>query len=175
METRVIFIENGDLQIPFRYYRCAECGGEIPESSPMHVEESGETFCGECAFKKGLIDSKTYLSNFIYYISIPSLKAGINPSNGEIELTTTKFSWEKTDKDYRRDPRYKSWRTNVFKRDSFKCAICSKVGGNLEAHHIKPFKKYISERFNTDNGITLCHDCHVEVHKTKDKNWLYTE
>lgn len=55
---------------------------------------------------------------------------------------------------------YKKWRITVFERDGYKCQGCKKVGGYLTAHHIKSFAHYPKLRFDLDNGITLCEDCH---------------
>lgn len=60
----------------------------------------------------------------------------------------------------------KQWRNSVFERDDFTCQICGDSGGgNLNAHHVKEWAKYPELRFNLDNGITLCKDCHVNIHK----------
>ena len=64
----------------------------------------------------------------------------------------------------------KAWRKAVFERDSYKCQKCGKIGGKLNAHHIKPFSLYPDLRFDIDNGITLCKECHIELHKT-EREW----
>lgn len=64
---------------------------------------------------------------------------------------------------------YKRWRMNVFQRDNFTCQICGQVGGELNAHHIKPFAKYPEERLSLSNGITLCKQCHVQLHREMRK------
>ena len=68
--------------------------------------------------------------------------------------------------------KYKIWRLKVFERDNFMCQGCgkrSKKGEQvyLVVHHIKSFAKYPKLRFDVDNGITLCKDCHSLIHKRK--------
>lgn len=63
---------------------------------------------------------------------------------------------------------YKQWREEVFCRDDFTCQICKLksvkgVKAVLNANHIKKFADYPEERFNVDNGITLCVDCHRHI------------
>lgn len=60
---------------------------------------------------------------------------------------------------------YKQWRYDVFSRDGFACWTCGdNRGGNLRAHHILPFALYPHARFDTNNGIALCKDCHDRYH-----------
>lgn len=59
----------------------------------------------------------------------------------------------------------KKWRISVFERDGFKCKICEKVGGELNAHHIKQYAFHPELRLDIDNGITLCKECHILIHK----------
>jgi 5-methylcytosine-specific restriction endonuclease McrA len=66
---------------------------------------------------------------------------------------------------------YKRWRYDVFLRDHFTCQECGDSrGGNLVAHHIKPFAEYPDLRFEVSNGLTLCEVCHAKKHKKGQNN-----
>lgn len=64
---------------------------------------------------------------------------------------------------------YSEWRTQVFKRDNYTCIRCGKHREHLNAHHIKFWSSYPQERFNVQNGQTLCRTCHTEVHQLLKK------
>lgn len=63
----------------------------------------------------------------------------------------------------RKSLEYKLWRNFVFERDNYTCQFCGQVSGDINAHHILPFSVFEKERFNTDNGVTLCGGCHDSI------------
>lgn len=65
----------------------------------------------------------------------------------------------------RGSPQYFEWRAKVLFRDKWTCAHCQKVGGKLNVHNIQPWSKSNDLRFSIDNGITLCIECHKNLHK----------
>lgn len=72
----------------------------------------------------------------------------------------------------RTSPEYRLWRISVFERDKYTCQSCGKSGCKLNAHHIKPWSLFPSERYNPENGITLCEECHRAEHKRRNNGCL---
>lgn len=56
------------------------------------------------------------------------------------------------------------WRIKVFERDNYTCDICKIKGCRLNAHHLNCHKHYKDLRYDINNGITLCKNCHKEFH-----------
>lgn len=85
---------------------------------------------------------------------------------------------------------YRTWRTNVFKRDNWTCVWCGANKKYLQVHHIKQFALMLRENniktvedaeacdvlWDTNNGRTLCIDCHKETdtYLNKGKQYLKT-
>ena len=107
---------------------------------------------------------------------------------------------ERLHRDYYHKAENKKWREAVYNRDKATCQFCgSSISGTLNAHHIDAWSTHKSERFNVDNGVTLCETCHDACHayhihalsypsathetfyywmnrecKIKTENWLWT-
>lgn len=67
---------------------------------------------------------------------------------------------------------YIAWRSAVFERDDYTCQRCEKVDCYLEAHHIRPWSLFPKDRFDVNNGATLCRKCHGQVHRSKKSKFL---
>ena len=66
---------------------------------------------------------------------------------------------------------YNEWRKEVYKRDNYTCQVClDKTHNRLRAHHIISFAKYPDLRFNVQNGITCCEQCHDTAYKESFHN-----
>jgi 5-methylcytosine-specific restriction endonuclease McrA len=63
----------------------------------------------------------------------------------------------------REGKRYHNWRTAVLTRDHYKCVLCSD-NHRIEAHHIERWVDKPSLRFNVQNGVALCYNCHQQYH-----------
>jgi len=77
----------------------------------------------------------------------PKWKGGIRPVNLKI----------------RNSKAMKEWREKVFKKGGYTCQRCGKHGGNLVAHHIKPFAEYPLLHFDVNNGMACCRKCHIYI------------
>lgn len=163
MIERITEIQNGDYWVPFTIYQCDHCGCELPESAPR-VDDEHKNYCGDCAFKLGLITEKELLQDFYFWLDIPGLRAVVH--EGKVYVDQGKFFWERTSRD-RECSSYKEWREAVYQRDDYTCQKCGQRGGKLNAHHIKSYAKYPDLRLDINNGITLCVDCHKITHRKK--------
>ena len=56
------------------------------------------------------------------------------------------------------------WSKQIMERDKYTCQICNQHGGKLNAHHLNGWNAFPEQRFDLDNGVTLCTDCHKEFH-----------
>jgi intein-encoded DNA endonuclease-like protein len=68
----------------------------------------------------------------------------------------------------RHNGRMKTWSTSVKERDGYKCRNC-KSQKYIHAHHIIPYILCFKEEkvFDLDNGITLCRQCHADIHSRR--------
>ncbi|WP_025912064.1 HNH endonuclease [Priestia flexa] len=64
----------------------------------------------------------------------------------------------------RQSSEYKNWRLGVYQRDNYTCKCCNVNSNKLQAHHIENFSSNEGKRFDLENGITLCEDCHKKFH-----------
>jgi 5-methylcytosine-specific restriction endonuclease McrA len=65
--------------------------------------------------------------------------------------------------------RAEEWRKAVFERDQYMCQLCGQMGDQLTAHHLREFSRFPEQRWQLDNGITLCKECHeVVIHYLKN-------
>lgn len=60
----------------------------------------------------------------------------------------------------RQSAEYYTWRNSVGTRDGITCQCCGKKTKKVEAHHLFSFIQYESLRYDVDNGICLCRECH---------------
>ena len=71
------------------------------------------------------------------------------------------------EKKYRKsdDLEFKNWSRTIKELANFTCARCNKTNCKLESHHILSWIEHENKRYDLDNGICLCKECHKEFHK----------
>ena len=74
--------------------------------------------------------------------------------------------------DITRTKEYRQFRLDVLSRDEFTCTSCEQTGGRLEVHHIKKKSKFPEIACDVDNGVTLCYECHLQLHGGS-WDWIY--
>ena len=89
---------------------------------------------------------------------------------GENNINFGKFGIEHPHYLNGKNEKKKQWKEAVKERDNYTCQKCGKIlkkGDKLlDAHHIKSKEEYPELRFDVDNGLTLCHECHTALHNT---------
>ena len=58
----------------------------------------------------------------------------------------------------------REWREKVFERDNYTCQECGDTKSYLHPHHVKGFALYKELRYDANNGLTLCKNCHLGLH-----------
>lgn len=144
---------------------CFHCQKEVAENFPQGLA-GGKFYCWDCFYINDFITEKKYLS------MVPAFGEDVRASiRGEkvIVWNGRKAPWEKADRKERSSKRYAKWRELVFRRDGYTCQHCGEHETRLNAHHIKSFSRYIAERYDLDNGLTLCESCHLELHEESQR------
>lgn len=71
---------------------------------------------------------------------------------------------------WRRTAQYRNWADDVRERDEHTCQCCGRHaddlpdGDYIHAHHIKHATYHPALKFDIDNGISLCEECHGKLH-----------
>ena len=75
--------------------------------------------------------------------------------------------------EYSRDDDYNfvKWAQSVKKRDFFTCQICGAYGVELNSHHMNGWNWCEDERYDIDNGVTLCVTHHNLFHFVYGKGY----
>jgi len=60
------------------------------------------------------------------------------------------------------------WSKEVMIRDHFTCQVCGRRG-NLNSHHLKSYADNPNSRYDIENGVCLCVECHDTFHSIYGK------
>jgi len=128
---------------------CENCGGEM-QLVPSNARRRFCSWSCRQVFMRGPNAPNAGKGEAIRGFRNPRWKGGI-PRSGS------------------RDPQVAAWRKAVYARDNYTCQMCGlrpKRKGQLRAHHRVPWSVASEYRFDLDNGLTLCRDCHNALHRT---------
>lgn len=158
--------------------RCFNCLPNKPKSTKEHYEEvatltdSEYELLGEyTGSKKNTLYvhhvCKTSFEKIpeLFLIGIRCPKCGLNKRSGKnhYRYNPNLTKEERLQRDMF-NGEIKKWRNAIYKRDNYTCGKCGNVGHKLNAHHLNSWNTHESERFDLDNGQTLCKTCHKEFH-----------
>lgn len=123
---------------------CLECGRPFIEHE-CYVKLRGRKYCSTVCTRKARSKAQSGENS-------PWWKGGI--------------SYQK--KRIRKGVEWKMWRTAIFQRDNYTCRECGARSGKgqaveLHPHHIRQYALYPELRFDVNNGITLCKECHKKT------------
>jgi predicted HNH restriction endonuclease len=65
---------------------------------------------------------------------------------------------------YKDKKKYKKWRDSVIARYNNTCATCGVKEKSLHSHHIVPWSEDELLRYESENGVALCKNCHSIIH-----------
>ena len=68
-----------------------------------------------------------------------------------------------------RDAQAALWAKEIKERDDYTCRLCGKYWISLNSHHMWSWDRFVEYRYDLNNGITLCNNCHMEFHKIYGK------
>lgn len=154
-------------------YKCLNCGKEFDDKKQMQRKFCSQECSNDYRSKNNINNKLLIICKFCgkeFYVfkyranakycsqkCLSKDKVGENAKNWQGGITPENHSERYSDKS-------KNWRISVFERDNYTCQMCKQVGYKLNAHHIIPFSKDKSLRFELSNGITLCVKCHKKIH-----------
>ena len=70
---------------------------------------------------------------------------------------------------WRKTREYRVWRVKVIRRDK-RCVVCGSIK-DRQAHHLNSGSYFPDERYDVDNGVCLCKECHINFHNNFKNNY----
>lgn len=167
-------------------YRCPKCSGRARKNTEIYYNEVKELTNGEYELIDEYINSdkpvmmrhnnpdcnyhewKCAPYNFLIGNRCPRCSKPRGEKSPHYDPTIPQEEREKGRWLYSAD--LAKWRREVYFRDDFTCQSCfDKNKNNLNAHHLNGYHWDKENRFNIDNGVTLCEECHEDFHKKYGK------
>lgn len=157
-QTRKLYKGKRKSKNTYRNWLCkCSCGNEV-ETTQSSLLNEGKSHCGQyCEILTRKKSTSLKGAQNPMYGKRAELHPGWNPSITREERIRGRKYIE-----------YTLWRQKVYGRDAHTCKCCGVKGNgkNLVAHHLDGYNWCLDKRLDTDNGVTLCKDCHEEFHDT---------
>jgi 5-methylcytosine-specific restriction endonuclease McrA len=161
-------------------------GGNTRSCGCLKKEVSSKDLTGQKFGKLTVVgptDKRTNKGNIVWecvcdcgnitYVKTPDLNRGETRSCGCLRIGENhpNYNHNKTDEEQLKD-RYilgkhivDGFRNEIFQRDKYTCQVCGESGKKLNVHHLDGWNWAKDKRFDINNGITLCKECHNNFHK----------
>jgi hypothetical protein len=138
-------------------------GENHPQWQHDRVSEKVCGHCGEAFYPKVREPTSTFKAR--KFCSKPCADKGGFRYEGEAHP-----NWKPVTRRKDRRGKHGSWAKAVISRDLATCQHCGATEVELHAHHIKSFAGHPAERWDIDNGLTLCAPCHWAIHTASTAN-----
>lgn len=166
--------------MPFIIKLCQKCDKEF-KTHTSHVNIGQGKYCSRSCARSGSPTKKKILNiikcKFCSQV-FSKHKSEIKKSKQNLHFCSPEcwHSFNQKENHYlwsggqseRMSPEYRKWKKSIHVRDKYLCRCCLS-GQKIRAHHILPFSKYKNQRWDINNGITLCHNCHVKTYQCEEK------
>lgn len=157
---------NSIRKYPKSFGKCASCNKKFQIFTSQIVGGWGiGKFCSrKCYYKFPKSEEfKQKISEAFSGKNHPNWKGGITKGRKE-----------------RNQKKYRNWRKEIFERDKYTCQTCKARNFKgrrktvyLEVHHKIPWVINKKLRFEINNGLTLCKNCHYKIKKETMKKICY--
>lgn len=136
------------------------CRAKELRKSENYIQPTRKIYKKICLFCGGQFETKNNNAKYCSMKCVNKYTSAFKPQNQRKNFNVYRG------KEHLKDWNYKNWRKRVFERDGYKCRCCDSKGknGSLRAHHLDGWHDNVDLRYDIDNGITLCFDCHIEFH-----------
>ena len=93
----------------------------------------------------------------------------VNCANNKYNTGSNHHNWKSELSDQNRidrriNPEYCSFVERVMRRDKYTCQCCGASNKKNIVHHLDGYNWCFDKRYDDENGITLCNDCHNNFH-----------
>lgn len=124
--------------------RCFSCAQKLATAEPDRKARATKFARAQVLRQGGVPNAKHFTAERVTGSANSRWKGGITPQNQKERGSSEVVAWRKS----------------VFLRDGYTCQLCGQVGRGLHAHHKKAWSEFLELRYEINNGVTLCADCH---------------